>query len=190
MCVCVYIYIYIYIYKLPSTTGYWRKDKRGIEMRGRRGRRRRKLLDDLKERRGYSHLEEEALDRTMWKVRLGRGFGSVVRQTTKRIYIYIYTYNMEIVLLLAWHLHALMFTKRREVCCIRDVNSFWYCKFYNSVYSVWYSLAQGFAYFKIYNTQYLVHIWTDNGTRPTAKLYPCHLLSKLLPVNGSSRPNI
>jgi hypothetical protein len=36
---------------------------------GRRGRRRRKLLDDLKERRGYSHLKEEALDRTVWKVR-------------------------------------------------------------------------------------------------------------------------
>jgi len=28
-----------------------------------RGRRRRKLLDDLKDRRGYSHLKEEALDR-------------------------------------------------------------------------------------------------------------------------------
>ena len=26
-----------------------------------------KLLDDLKERRGYSHLKEEALDRTMRK---------------------------------------------------------------------------------------------------------------------------
>jgi hypothetical protein len=33
----------------------------GIEMTGRRERRRRKLLDDLKERRGYSHLKEEAL---------------------------------------------------------------------------------------------------------------------------------
>jgi hypothetical protein len=32
---------------------------------GRRGRKRRKLLDDLKERRGYSHLKEEALDCTM-----------------------------------------------------------------------------------------------------------------------------
>jgi len=50
---------------------------------GRRGRRRRKLLDDLKERKGYCHLEEEALDRTIWKARFGRGFGSVVRQTTK-----------------------------------------------------------------------------------------------------------
>jgi hypothetical protein len=37
----------------------------GIEVTGRRGRRCRKLLDDLKERRGYSHLKEEALDRTM-----------------------------------------------------------------------------------------------------------------------------
>jgi len=45
--------------------------------------RRRNLLDDLKERRGYSHLKEEALDRTMWRARFGRGFGPVVRQTTK-----------------------------------------------------------------------------------------------------------
>ena len=52
-------------------------------MTGRRGRRRRKLLDDLKERRGYSHLKVEALDRTMWRARFGRGVGPVVRQTTK-----------------------------------------------------------------------------------------------------------
>ena len=38
------------------------KIKEGIEVTGRR---RRKLLDDLKERRGYSHLKEEALDRSM-----------------------------------------------------------------------------------------------------------------------------
>jgi hypothetical protein len=37
-----------------------------IEVTGRRGGRRRKLLDDIKERRGYSHLKEEALDRTIW----------------------------------------------------------------------------------------------------------------------------
>jgi hypothetical protein len=55
------------------------KIKGGIEVTGRRGRRRRKLLDDLKERRGYSHLKEEALDRTMWTDRFGRGFGTVVR---------------------------------------------------------------------------------------------------------------
>jgi len=52
-------------------------------VRGRRRRRRRKQLDDLKERRGYSHLKEEALDRTMWRAGFGRGFGPVVRQTTK-----------------------------------------------------------------------------------------------------------
>jgi hypothetical protein len=49
---------------------------------GRRGRKRRKLLDDLKERRGYSHLKEEALDRIMWRTRFERGFGPVVRQNT------------------------------------------------------------------------------------------------------------
>ena len=59
------------------------KIKGGIEVTGKRGRRRRKLLDDLKERRGYSHLKEEALDRTMWRARFGRGFGPVVRQTNK-----------------------------------------------------------------------------------------------------------
>ena len=52
-------------------------------MTGRRGRRLKKLLDDLKERRGYSHLKEEALDRSKWRDRFGRDFGPVVRQTTK-----------------------------------------------------------------------------------------------------------
>jgi hypothetical protein len=50
---------------------------------GRRGRKRRKLLDDLKERKGYSHLKEEALDRTMCRSRCGRGYGPDLRQTTK-----------------------------------------------------------------------------------------------------------
>jgi hypothetical protein len=54
-----------------------------IVVTSRRGRRRRKLLDDLKNRRGYCHLKEEALDRTMWRARFGRGFGPVVRQTTE-----------------------------------------------------------------------------------------------------------
>jgi hypothetical protein len=54
-----------------------------VEVTGRRGRRRRKLLDDLKEGRGYSYVKEEALDRTMWRTRFGRGFGPVVRQTAK-----------------------------------------------------------------------------------------------------------
>jgi len=38
---------------------------------GRRGRKRRKLLDELKERRGYCNLKEEGLDRTVWRARFG-----------------------------------------------------------------------------------------------------------------------
>ena len=64
-------------------------------MTGRQGRRRRKLLDDLKERREYSHLKEEALDRAVWRAHFGRGFGPVVRQTTKGI--------NELLLLLLYH---------------------------------------------------------------------------------------
>jgi hypothetical protein len=59
------------------------KIKEGIKVRGRRRRRCRKLLDDLTERRGYCHLKEEALDPTIWRARFGRGFGLVVRQTSK-----------------------------------------------------------------------------------------------------------
>ena len=54
-----------------------------IEVTRRQGRRRKKLLDDLKDRREYSHLKEEALDCTMWRNRFGIGFGPVVRQTTE-----------------------------------------------------------------------------------------------------------
>jgi hypothetical protein len=56
-----------------------------IDVTGRRGRRRRKLLYDRKVGRGYSHLKEESLDRTMWRARFGRGSGPVVWQTTKLI---------------------------------------------------------------------------------------------------------
>jgi hypothetical protein len=52
-------------------------------MTGRRGIRRRKLLEDLKERRGYYHLKEEALYGTVWRNRFGRAFGPVVRQNTE-----------------------------------------------------------------------------------------------------------
>jgi hypothetical protein len=46
-------------------------------------RRRRKLQDDLKDKRGYSHLKEKALDRTMWRNHFGGGFEPVVRQNTE-----------------------------------------------------------------------------------------------------------
>ena len=41
------------------------------------------LQDDLKEKRGYWQLKEEALDHTLWKTCFGRCYGPVVRQTTK-----------------------------------------------------------------------------------------------------------
>ena len=47
-------------------------------MTRRQERRRKKLLDDLKYRREYCELKEEALDRTMWRNRFARGFGPVV----------------------------------------------------------------------------------------------------------------
>ena len=54
-----------------------------MEVTRRRGRRRKKLLDDLKDRRGYCHLKEEVLERTMRRNRFGGGFGPVVRQNTE-----------------------------------------------------------------------------------------------------------
>jgi len=59
------------------------KIKGEMEVARKRGRRRKKLLDDLKDRKGYYHLKEEALDRTMWRHRFGGGFGPVVRQNTE-----------------------------------------------------------------------------------------------------------
>jgi hypothetical protein len=60
-----------------------RKLEGRIEMTGRRGRRRKQLLDDLKEKRRYWKLKVEALDRTLWRTCFGRGYGLVVRQTTE-----------------------------------------------------------------------------------------------------------
>ena len=54
-----------------------------MEVTRRRRRRRNKLLDDLKDGRGYPHLKEEALDRSMWRNHFGGGFEPVVRQNTE-----------------------------------------------------------------------------------------------------------
>jgi hypothetical protein len=54
-----------------------------IEVTGRRVRRRKQILDDLKETKGNWKLKEEALDRKLWRTRFGRGYGLVVRQTTE-----------------------------------------------------------------------------------------------------------
>jgi hypothetical protein len=54
-----------------------------MEVAKMRGKLRKKLLDDLKERRGYSHLKEEALDSTMWRNRFGGDFELVFRKNTE-----------------------------------------------------------------------------------------------------------
>jgi hypothetical protein len=54
------------------------KIKGRIEVTRRRERRPKQLLDDLGDRRGYSDLKEEALDRIKWRNRFGRGCGPVV----------------------------------------------------------------------------------------------------------------
>jgi hypothetical protein len=53
------------------------------ERRGRLGRRRKQLVDDLKETKGYCRLKDEALDRTLWRTDFGRGYGPVVRQAVE-----------------------------------------------------------------------------------------------------------
>jgi hypothetical protein len=50
-----------------------------MEVTGGRGRRRKQLLDDLKEKRRFWKLKEEALGRTLWRIRFGRGYGPVVK---------------------------------------------------------------------------------------------------------------
>jgi len=47
---------------------------------GRRGRRLKHLVDDLKETKGFWKLKGVALDRTVWRIRRGRGYGPVVKQ--------------------------------------------------------------------------------------------------------------
>jgi hypothetical protein len=55
-----------------------------IEVTGRQGRRHKEPLDNLKERTGYWKLKDEALDGTLWRTRLGRGYRPIVRQTMER----------------------------------------------------------------------------------------------------------
>jgi hypothetical protein len=51
--------------------------------KGRRGRRCKQLLGGLKEKRGYWKLKEEALGRTLWRTRCGRGYGLIRRQAAE-----------------------------------------------------------------------------------------------------------
>jgi hypothetical protein len=68
---------------MPSKTRYCKKGRIKIKVTGIRGRRRKQLLDDLKDKRGYWKLKVEALGRTVWRTDFGRGYGGVVRQIAK-----------------------------------------------------------------------------------------------------------
>jgi len=52
-----------------------------IEWTGRQGRRRKQLLDDLKETRRYRKFKQGALVCILWRSGFGRGYGSVVSRT-------------------------------------------------------------------------------------------------------------
>ena len=71
--------------------------------------RRRKLLDDVKDRRGYSHLKEEA----MWRNRFGGGFGPVVRQNVERMNIYMY---MCVCVCVCKHVHTYTIYNKSYIC--------------------------------------------------------------------------
>jgi len=53
------------------------------EVKGRRKITSKQLLDNLQEERGSWKLKEEALGHTVWRTRLGRGYGPVVRHATE-----------------------------------------------------------------------------------------------------------
>jgi hypothetical protein len=54
-----------------------------MEVTGRRGRRRKPLLDVFKEKREYRKLKDEAIDRIVYRTRFGRIYIPVVRQTAE-----------------------------------------------------------------------------------------------------------
>jgi hypothetical protein len=58
------------------------KEKVKKEVKGRRGRRPKKLVDDVKDRIEYFKFAEKALYRPLWRTGFGRGYGPLIWQTT------------------------------------------------------------------------------------------------------------
>jgi hypothetical protein len=52
-----------------------------IKVTGRQVRRRKQLMDDLKEKRGYWKLKEKVVACTLWRTHFGRGYGPAIRLT-------------------------------------------------------------------------------------------------------------
>jgi len=66
-----------------------------MDRMGRRGRRDKQLLDDRNEKRGYCELKEETSTCTLWRIRFGRRYGPVVRQT-ENSYTHTHTHTHHI----------------------------------------------------------------------------------------------
>jgi len=126
-----------------------------MEVTRRRGRRRKKLLDDIKDRGGYSHLKKEALDRTIWRNRFGGGFGPVVRQYTEwmmnlHMKMKEYFYSLQT----ARSCRYLKFWKR---CCWRFNSSggiaLCLCASDSRCFQGWHFLTDAFHKTRIFNLQ-------------------------------------
>ena len=63
----------------------------GIEAKGRQWRRRKQLLSDCNETRGYWKRKEEGEDRTLWRTRFGRGCELLVAQICLCVHSPTYT---------------------------------------------------------------------------------------------------
>jgi hypothetical protein len=64
---------------------------------GRRRRKHKQLLDDLKYNKGVWKLKEEGLDRTVWRTCFGTGCGPVLRWTKEfcfYLFIYLFVCNV------------------------------------------------------------------------------------------------
>jgi hypothetical protein len=73
------------------------KIKGRIEVTGPRGRRRKQLLDYLKEARGYCELKEKAVDLTLWETRFGRVYGPAVKKkwmTWNELEYFLFKYRL------------------------------------------------------------------------------------------------
>jgi hypothetical protein len=77
----------------------------------RRGRRRKQLLDHLKEARRYWKLKKEAKDRILWRTQFGRGYGPVARQTT------IWLDCTHFLLIWCWSLPSVQLQSSLELTC-------------------------------------------------------------------------
>jgi len=67
-------YNFVNILRINCAQG-WLYLQEMMKVKGRRGRRSKKLLDDIKEKIIYWRLKRKALDRTLWSISFGSGYG-------------------------------------------------------------------------------------------------------------------